>query len=352
MLGGTLEAVMSVSRSTITGALVLSAVTLACAGPPKPVDGEEKGAKAEKASKAEPTGPEGPLDAIRTRGTLRVAADPNAAPFLSKGSDGGLEGLEYPLMRAIADRIGVKVEVVETSFSDLVPRVTSGEADIALGQLSPSEAWTGVSWSVSYLQYSLCLVVPSKSKIATIAELKGKKVAMYDDPVTRQVTDLLVSADYERVVFQDYGYFEQMVHDQLDAMVYDCPLARHEMKVYGDQLKVIDDHLNIATYNVAVPTTNEPLLAQVNMVLKELGNSGLLATLEERWLGAKGAEADYESATGKVVVVKRGESLSQIAKRELGDTEKWKVIYEANKDVVGPNANEIYTGMRLRLPKP
>jgi nucleoid-associated protein YgaU len=83
-----------------------------------------------------------------------------------------------------------------------------------------------------------------------------------------------------------------------------------------------------------------------------LGNSGLLATLEERWLGAKGAEADYESATGKVVVVKRGESLSQIAKRELGDTEKWKVIYEANKDVVGPNANEIYTGMRLRLPKP
>jgi nucleoid-associated protein YgaU len=93
------------------------------------------------------------------------------------------------------------------------------------------------------------------------------------------------------------------------------------------------------------------LLAEVNGVLKELGDQGLLATLEQRWLGTTARDGDFTSATGKVVVVKRGETLSVIAKRELGDVERWRALYESNKDVVGPDPNQIYTGMLLRVPK-
>jgi hypothetical protein len=160
-----------------------------------------------------------------------------------------------------------------------------------------------------------------------------------------------VSASYERVLFEDYGYFEKMVRGQLDAMVYDCPLARHEMAMYGDKLRVVSDALNIATYNVAVPAGDATLLGEVNVVLKELGDQGLLGALEARWLGAAAPVDGYESATGKVIVVKRGESLSAIAVRELGDTDAWRALYDANKDVVGPNPNEIYAGMRLRVPR-
>lgn len=308
--------------------------------PPAPLDG----------SPVRPRG-EGGLAGVKQRGALRVAADPDAAPFLSKGADGAWEGFEYAIARALADRAGVPLEIVPASFPALTDKVSSGAADLAIGQIAPSESYADLAWSVSYLQYSLCLVVPAASPVKSVADLKGKRVAMYDDPIARQVADVLISASYERVLFDDYGYFEKMVRGQLDGMVYDCPLARHEMTTYGDKLRIAEDALNVATYNVGVPAWDTALLADVNVVLKELGDQGLLATLEQRWLGTSAPTDGYTSATGKVVVVKRGETLSLIAKRELGDVEKWRALYDGNKDVVGPDPNQIYTGMRLRVPR-
>ena len=44
-----------------------------------------------------------------------------------------------------------------------------------------------------------------------------------------------------------------------------------------------------------------------------------------------------------------GDSLSKIAKREYGDANKWRTIYEANKDLVN-NPDLIYPGQELKLP--
>ncbi len=281
---------------------------------------------------------------------LLVAADPDAAPFLSKTAS-GFEGFEYALAEAIAATAGLKVEVVSATFSELPAAVTSGRADLAIGQISPSSAYDGLAWSVSYLQYSLCLITPTGSPLKKMPDLKGKTVGMYDDPVARQLTSVLVGATYESVIFEDYGYFEKMVRGQLDAMVYDCPLARYEMKMYGDKLHIADDALNITTYNVAVRKDDPKLLSDVNGALKSLGEQGLLATLEQRWLGESARTGSYETAAGRVVVVGKGESLSMIAGRELGSVEKWKALYEANRDVVGPDPDVVYAGMRLRVPK-
>ena len=52
----------------------------------------------------------------------------------------------------------------------------------------------------------------------------------------------------------------------------------------------------------------------------------------------------------KVYVVKSGDTLWAIAKRELGDSGKWKSLYETNKTVIGPNANLIHPGQKLVMP--
>lgn len=48
--------------------------------------------------------------------------------------------------------------------------------------------------------------------------------------------------------------------------------------------------------------------------------------------------------------VKPGDSLWAIAKRALGDGSRWREIYEANRDVIGPDPNVIQVGMTLRIP--
>jgi nucleoid-associated protein YgaU len=49
-------------------------------------------------------------------------------------------------------------------------------------------------------------------------------------------------------------------------------------------------------------------------------------------------------------VVKKGESLSLIAKQYYGDVHRWKELYEANKTVVGDNPDLIQPGMELVIP--
>lgn len=48
--------------------------------------------------------------------------------------------------------------------------------------------------------------------------------------------------------------------------------------------------------------------------------------------------------------VKKGDSLSRIAKKLLGDASRWKEIYALNKDVIGKNPDLIKPGMKLKLP--
>jgi|SRR5688572_5961860 len=51
----------------------------------------------------------------------------------------------------------------------------------------------------------------------------------------------------------------------------------------------------------------------------------------------------------RTYTVVAGDTLSKIAKRELGDASKWKQIYEANKDTI-KNPDLIYPGQTFKIP--
>jgi nucleoid-associated protein YgaU len=51
----------------------------------------------------------------------------------------------------------------------------------------------------------------------------------------------------------------------------------------------------------------------------------------------------------RTYTVVSGDSLSKIAKKQYGDANKWKAIYEANKDKI-KNPDLIYPGQVLNLP--
>jgi nucleoid-associated protein YgaU len=56
------------------------------------------------------------------------------------------------------------------------------------------------------------------------------------------------------------------------------------------------------------------------------------------------------ATTTKTHIVEKGENLSVIAEQELGSQNRWKEIYELNKDLIGKNPDLIQPGMELKLP--
>ena len=56
------------------------------------------------------------------------------------------------------------------------------------------------------------------------------------------------------------------------------------------------------------------------------------------------------SGAGRTYTVVKGDSLSKIAKREYGDANKWRTIYEANRDLI-KDPDLIYPGQLLSVPE-
>ena len=57
-----------------------------------------------------------------------------------------------------------------------------------------------------------------------------------------------------------------------------------------------------------------------------------------------------KSGIVKKYTVKEGDTLSLIAKKIYGDESKYKKIYEANKDLIGPDPDLIKVGLELTIP--
>jgi nucleoid-associated protein YgaU len=58
--------------------------------------------------------------------------------------------------------------------------------------------------------------------------------------------------------------------------------------------------------------------------------------------GSPTAEREY--------VVEPGDTLRTIALQQYGDAALWQRVYQANRDVIGPDPNALRPGMRLRIP--
>lgn len=79
------------------------------------------------------------------------------------------------------------------------------------------------------------------------------------------------------------------------------------------------------------PTTNQP-------------------TETERIMEQRQGERGGASPTTKTYTVKSGDTLSDIAQSEMGDANRWRELYEANKDAVGDNPDLIHPGLELKIP--
>jgi nucleoid-associated protein YgaU len=64
----------------------------------------------------------------------------------------------------------------------------------------------------------------------------------------------------------------------------------------------------------------------------------------------QGERGGQPAGSTKTYTVKSGDTLSDIAQSEMGDANRWRELYEANKDAVGSNPDLIHPGLELKIP--
>lgn len=344
----------------------------AASGPGDPTSGPgaTSGAAVAPAASAAPSGtpglappPKAPsaLDRIRARGELLVGMDtgePAGAgtpPMFFPDAAGKPDGFDYQVARWVAASLGVpNVRVVHGKYSELPELlVDKQQFDLIVSGYTPAPQ-DGITWSQGYLDFGLCLVVPTRSRVATVADLAGKTVGIFDDDAAAEAVEAMAKGHTGLVRMED-GYWDALRDGKFAAFVYDYPYAVAELAAWSAEdrknaraLRITQYNLTESTYAAGVRASEPELLAAVNEALARFRASEDYGLAVKNYL-AGGDKRAAPTDQGRLYAVRKGDTLTGIAARELGGAARWTEIWALNKSRF-PNPNLIEINDQLVLP--
>jgi ABC-type amino acid transport substrate-binding protein len=295
--------------------------------------------------------PKGVLGRIKQTGVIRVGMEPDAPPLHFINARKQEDGFDFRLAAIVAEGLGAKrVEVVEADYEELPALLTSGKIDMIMAGYVPDPSITGVVWSNGYLDFGLCMIV-HEGMAATFrapSDLAGKRVAIYDDPAAeRWVKENIPSARISKFSGDD-GWFEAVENDQADALIYDYPFAAEEIKAHP-RTTIVRYNLNQSKYAVGIPEGNFDLVYEVNSAIEKFRATPQYADLMREYLSTSSEIFTRPVAGRRTYTVRAGDTLTRIAQAELKDMNRWKEIWDLNRDRVA-NENLIYPRLVLIMP--
>jgi len=114
---------------------------------------------------------------IKQSGVLQVATSLQWPPFDYKSDAGEPDGIDIRLVKAIAERLGLKPKFTDVKFPSIVPGVSTGRFDIGVDQLAETPARAKVVQFVVYYGSALGLLVRQGSTV-NLHNLCGHTLAL------------------------------------------------------------------------------------------------------------------------------------------------------------------------------
>ncbi len=234
------------------------------------------------------------IDAIKEAGKLVMLTNAQFAPYEYLGSDNKPAGVDVEIAKAIADKIGVELEVIDMDFDGLISALLGGKGDlIAAGLTIDEERKQSVDFSDTYADATQMIIVKEdNTTIKTAADLAGKTIG-----VQLGTTGDIYASDPTMVPDANVKQYKtgidagmDLANGKLDAVVID-KLPAQNIVASTPGLKLIDENLTDEQYAIAVQKGDEGFLSVINEVIKELQASGQV----EKWTEQHAQEAAVAS---------------------------------------------------------
>lgn len=220
---------------------------------------------------------------VGTEGTLVMATNAEFPPYEYHDGD-SIVGIDAEIAQAIADKMGVTLEIEDIAFDSIIPEVTSGKADMGMaGMTVTDERKQSVDFSDTYAEAAQVIIVTEDSDIASPDDLQGKIVGVQ----TGTTGDIYATDDYGDDNVERYNKGMEAVQalsqGKIDAVIID----REPAKVYvqeNEGLKILDENYTTEEYAIAVNKGNAELLANVNAALAELKADGTIDAIVAKYI--------------------------------------------------------------------
>ena len=222
---------------------------------------------------------------------LVVGTNAEFPPFEYIGDDGEPDGFDIALIKEIADRMDMEVEIQNMEFNSLVAAIgTKIDASIAAMTIT-EERLEAVDFSDPYYGAVQYVIVPVDSTIATAEDLKNKTIG-----VQMGTTGMTIAEEIEGATVQSYNKAVDAVNDlnngRVDLVIVDRNPAKVFVNKFEGQIISLEGEqfeFPVEEYAIALPKGSE-LVEKVNQALEEIKADGTFDKLLTEYIDSAEVE--------------------------------------------------------------
>ncbi len=227
------------------------------------------------------------LQDIRKRGVLRAGVKDLTPGFaLADVKTGEINGYDVDIVRAIARKLGVKLDIVSIKEEERIASLTEDKVDIVAATLTKTKDRAAViDFSHTYFVTGQKFLV-RKGSAQKLSDLKNKKIGTVAGTTSdMNVRKALPAAAV--VLFPDYvPAFLALERGDLFAVTTDeAMLAAILAKADKDIYEIPAITISKESYGLGIRKGNKPFLGFVNQTLLDMEKSGEAKRLYDKWFG-------------------------------------------------------------------
>ncbi|MCD8180922.1 MAG: amino acid ABC transporter substrate-binding protein [Firmicutes bacterium] len=231
---------------------------------------------------------------VQEKGYFTLGLDADFAPMGFTEDDGTIVGFDIDLANAVAEKMGVSVEVKPIDWDSKSMELSTGKIDVIWNGFSiTDERRQEVLFSNPYLSTKQSIIVKAGSDITTKADLAGKTIALQDGSTSEDA----LKADtetYESVGDENISRFKEnsqvlmeVSSGRADAAVIDEVFVRYYLQKENllDQFTVLEEGFDEEDYGVGGRLGDYSLMEAINKALDECKADGTTSEISIKWFG-------------------------------------------------------------------
>lgn len=231
-------------------------------------------------------GSQSAVEAIKQKGKLVVATSPDYAPFEFQSLVDGknqVVGADIDMAQAIADELGVKLEILSMSFDNVLTSLQTGKADLAVAGISATDERKEVfDFSIPYYENKISFLVRKADveKYKDLTSLESANIAAQKGTVPESmVKEQLPKAQLTSLTNMGEAVNELQA-GKIDAVHMDERYAAKNagLAVATVSLKMKDGDANA----VALRKNSDDLKEVVDKVIQKLKDEGTYQSYLEK----------------------------------------------------------------------
>ena len=227
-----------------------------------------------------------------TPGKLTMSTNASFPPYEMVADDGSFEGIDIEVAGAIAEKLGLELQVDDMGFDAALQAAQTGKSDMVMAGVTVTEERQAVmDFSNSYANGVQVVIVKEGSPIQTVDDLANANMIGCQMGTTGYTfcSDTPENGGFgeDHVTPYDDGAaaVQALMNGQIDAVVIDNMPAQ-EYVAANPGLKILDGEFTNEDYAIGVAKGNTALLDAINGALEELTADGTIQSIVDKYISA------------------------------------------------------------------